>query len=193
MKVILQEPVDRLGNVGDVVNVANGYARNYLIPTGLAIEANEGNVKYLAHHQRVLEKKRARLQAKGEELRKRIEAVQLEFARKVGEKGKLFGSVTNKDIADALLERGIEVDRRKIELTEPVKSTGTFAAVVALQPGIAAEISFKVVNENPEEEVEAAESVAEAAAGENADAVEESGAAPEPAAAEAVEAAGEEE
>lgn len=147
MKVILQEPVDRLGNVGDMVSVANGYARNYLIPTGLAIEANEGNVKYQKHHQRVLEKKRMSLQAKGEELKKRIEAISLDFERKVGEKGKLFGSVTNKDIADALLEKGIEVDRRKIDLPEAVKAVGSYVAVVVLQPGIAAEIAVRVTGD----------------------------------------------
>lgn len=152
MKVILQEPVDRLGNVGDLVSVANGYARNYLIPTGLAIEANEGNVKYLNHHQRVLEKKRGRLQAKGEELKKRIESISLDFERKVGEKGKLFGSVTNKDIADALLEKGIEVDRRKIDLPEVIKGIGSYVAVVVLQPGIAAEIALQVV---PDQESQA--------------------------------------
>ena len=145
MKVILQEPVDRLGNVGDLVSVANGYARNYLIPTGVAIEANEGNVKYQKHHQRVLEKKLSRLQAKGEELKQRIEAISLEFERKVGEKGKLFGSVTTKDIAAALLEKGIEVDRRKIDLPEPIKGVGSYVAVVVLQPGIAAEIAVRVV------------------------------------------------
>ena len=145
MKVILQEPVDRLGNVGDQISVADGYARNYLIPTGLAIEANEGNVKYQKHHQRVLEKKRGRLQAKGEEIKKRIESVSLDFERKVGEKGKLFGSVTNKDIADALLEKGIEVDRRKIDLPELIKGVGSYVAVVVLQPGIAAEIAVQVV------------------------------------------------
>ena len=144
MKVILQEPVDRLGNVGDQVSVANGYARNYLIPTGLAIEANEGNVKYQKHHQRALEKKLGRLQAKGEELKKRIEAISLDFERKVGEKGKLFGSVTNKDIADALLQKGIEVDRRKIDLPKPIKGVGSYVAVVVLQPGIAAEIAVRV-------------------------------------------------
>ncbi|RLB70089.1 MAG: 50S ribosomal protein L9 [Deltaproteobacteria bacterium] len=162
MKVILQEPVDRLGNVGDLVSVANGYARNYLIPTGLAIEANEGNVKYQKHHQRVLEKKRLRLQAKGEELKARIESISLDFERKVGEKGKLFGSVTNKDIADALLEKGIEVDRRKIDVPEPIKAVGSYVAVVAIQPGIAAEITVQVAGDQESQallaEQEAAES-----------------------------------
>ena len=147
MKVILQEPVDRLGNVGDQVSVANGYARNYLIPTGLAIEANEGNVKYQKHHLRVLDKKRLRLQSKGEELKKRIEVISLDFERKVGEKGKLFGSVTNKDIADALLEKGMEVDRRKIDLPEAIKAAGSYVAVVVLQPGIAAEIAIRVAGD----------------------------------------------
>lgn len=178
MKVILQEPVDRLGHVGDLVSVANGYARNYLIPTGLAIEANEGNVKYLNHHQRVLEKKRLRLQVKGEELKKRIESISLDFERKAGEKGKLFGSVTNKDIADALLEKGIEVDRRKIDLPETVKAVGSYVAVVVIQPGIAAEIAVRVVGDPESQKLMAeqeaqevvADSPAEEVAGEaNAD------------------------
>ncbi len=164
MKVILQEPVDRLGNVGDLVSVANGYARNYLIPTGLAIEANEGNLKYQNHHQRVLEKKRLRLQAKGEELKARIESVSLEFERKVGEKGKLFGSVTNKDIADALLEKGIEVDRRKIDLPEPIKAIGSYVAVVTLQPGIAAEIAVQVAGDQESQALLAEQEAAEAEA-----------------------------
>jgi len=168
MKVILQEPVDRLGNVGDLVSVANGYARNYLIPTGLAIEANEGNLKYQNHHQRVLEKKRLRLQVKGEELKARIESVSLEFERKVGEKGKLFGSVTNKDIADALLEKGIEVDRRKIDLPEPIKAIGSYVAVVTLQPGIVAEIAVQVAGDRESQAL-----LAEQEAGESETAPEE--------------------
>ncbi len=174
MKVILQEPVDRLGNVGDQVLVADGYARNYLIPTGLAIEANEGNVKYQKHHQRVLEKKRARLQAKGEELKKRIELVSLYFERKVGEKGKLFGSVTTKDIADALLEKGIEVDRRKIDLPEAIKAAGDYVAVVVLQPGIAAEIAVKVAGD-PESQALLAEKEAEETASLPAEMIETAG------------------
>jgi large subunit ribosomal protein L9 len=153
MRIILQEPVEHLGNVGDLVTVARGYARNYLIPTGRAIEANEGNVRYLAHHQRLLEKKRIKLQAEGEARKAGIEALSLTFARRAGEQGKLFGSVTAKDIAEDLAARGIEVDRRKIDLPEPIKRLGDYTVVITVQPGIAAELPVRVVSDQPEEKL----------------------------------------
>lgn len=152
MRIILQEPVEHLGNVGDVVTVARGYARNYLIPTGQAIEANEGNVRYLAHHQRLLEKKRLKLQADGEAKKACIEAVSLTFARRAGEQSKLFGSVTAKEIAEELAAQGIEVDRRKIDLPEPIKQLGDFTVIISVQPGIAAELPVRVISDQPEPE-----------------------------------------
>ncbi len=172
MRIILQEPVEHLGNIGDIVTVADGYARNYLLPTGRAIIANEGNINYVKHHLRVLEKKRLRLQAQGEALKQRIEAVSLEFERKVGDQGKLFGSVTPMDIAVALQEKGIEIERRKIELSEPIKTTGEFVAQVKIQMGIVAELKLKVIGDNPE--TETAAPAAEVAAGNVDAAVSES-------------------
>ncbi|MBN2706107.1 MAG: 50S ribosomal protein L9 [Deltaproteobacteria bacterium] len=150
MRIILQEPVEHLGNIGDLVTVADGYARNFLLPTGRAIEANEGNLNYVKHHLRGLEKKRQRLQAEGEAMRARLSALRLEFERKVGEQGKLFGSVTAMDIAERLNELQIDVDRRKIELPETIKNVGDFTAFVKVQPGIVAELKLVVVSDQDE-------------------------------------------
>jgi large subunit ribosomal protein L9 len=150
MRIILQEPVDHLGNIGETVTVADGYARNYLLPTGRAIIANESNVNYVKHHMRGLEKKRLRLQAQGEALRERLQALTLEFERKVGEQGKLFGSVTAMDVADKLKENDIEIDRRKIELPEAIKNVGDFKALVKIQFGIVAELKIVVVSDQDE-------------------------------------------
>jgi large subunit ribosomal protein L9 len=147
MRIILQEPVEHLGNIGDTVTVADGYARNYLLPTGQAIVANEGNLKYVKHHLRGLEKKRLRHQAQGEALRDRLQKLTLEFERKVGEQGKLFGSVTVMDIAEKLQESDIEIDRRKIELPEVIKNIGDFKALVKVQIGIVAEVKVVVVGD----------------------------------------------
>ncbi|MEA3347815.1 MAG: 50S ribosomal protein L9 [Pseudomonadota bacterium] len=147
MRIILQEPVEHLGNIGELVTVADGYARNYLLPTGRAIVANEGNVNYVKHHLRGLEKKRVKLQAQGEALRDRLASLKLEFERKVGEQGKLFGSVTAMDVAEKIKESGIEIDRRKIELSEAIKSVGDFKALVKVQVGIVAEINIVVVGD----------------------------------------------
>jgi large subunit ribosomal protein L9 len=167
MRIILQEPVEHLGNIGDIVTVADGYARNYLLPTGRAIVANEGNINYVKHHLRVLEKKRMRMQAQGEALKQRIEALALEFERKVGEQGKLFGSVTPMDIAEQLKEKGVEIERRKIELPEAIKTTGEFTAQVKVQMGIVAALKIVVAGDQPEEEAVAApEAAEEAVAGE---------------------------
>ncbi len=171
MRIILQEPVEHLGNIGDLVTVADGYARNYLLPTGRAILANEGNINYVKHHLRGLEKKRIKLQVQGEALRDRLASLKLEFERKVGEQGKLFGSVTVMDVAEKINESGIEIDRRKIELPEAIKSVGDFKALVKVQMGIVAEISIVVVGD--QEEVvpaEATEVVADSPAAESEEA-----------------------
>ncbi|MBN2808487.1 MAG: 50S ribosomal protein L9 [Deltaproteobacteria bacterium] len=150
MRIILQEPVEHLGNIGELVTVADGYARNYLLPTGRAIIANESNISYVKHHLRSLEKKRMRLQAEGEALRDRLLSLRLEFERKVGENGKLFGSVTAMDIAEKIRACGIEIDRRKIELPEVIKSVGDFKALVKVQVGIVAEINIAVLSDQEE-------------------------------------------
>ena len=161
MRIILQEPVEHLGNIGDTVTVADGYARNYLLPTGRAIIANESNVKYVQHHLRGLEKKRLRHQAQGEALRDRLQALTLEFERKVGEQGKLFGSVTAMDVAEQLQEKDIEIDRRKIELPEAIKSIGDFKALIKVQMGVVAEVKIVVVGDQDDVVLEAEAAAAE--------------------------------
>lgn len=162
MRIILQEPVEHLGNIGETITVADGYARNYLLPTGRAIIANESNVNYVKHHMRGLEKKRLRLQAQGEALRDRLQALTLEFERKVGEQGKLFGSVTAMDVTEQLKKNNVEIDRRKIELPEAIKNVGDFKALVKIQIGIVAELKIVVVSDKDEVVLtEAAEAVAE--------------------------------
>ena len=162
MRIILQEPVEHLGNIGETVTVADGYARNYLLPTGRAIVANESNINYVKHHMRGLEKKRMRLQAQGEALRDRLQALTLEFERKVGEQGKLFGSVTAMDVADQLKEKDIEIDRRKIELPEAIKNVGDYKALVKVQIGIVAEIKIVVASDQEDVDPVAEDTAVEA-------------------------------
>ncbi len=161
MRIILQEAVEHLGNIGELVTVADGYARNYLLPTGRAIVANEGNINYVKHHLRGLEKKRLRLQADGEAMRDRLALLKLEFERKVGEQGKLFGSVTVMDIAEKIQACGVDIDRRKIELPEAIKSVGDFKALVKVQMGIVAEVSIVVLGDQEDVVLAEADKVAE--------------------------------
>ena len=172
MRIILQEPVEHLGNIGETVTVADGYARNYLLPTGRAIVANESNANYVKHHMRNLEKKRLRLQAQGEALRDRLQAVTLTFERKVGEQGKLFGSVTAMDVAEQLQANDIEIDRRKIELSDAIKNVGDFKALVKVQIGIVAEVKIVVVSDQEEVVLVAEEESAEVETAEESEAVE---------------------
>lgn len=143
MKVILTENLDNLGHIGDIVKVAPGYARNYLIPRGYAIVATEGNEKALAHARRQLEYKKNRILEGARTLAARIEALSLTITHQAGEEGKLFGSVTNMELAQQLAAQGIEVDRKKIEM-DPVKQVGEHVAKVRLHPEVTATLRFTV-------------------------------------------------
>jgi large subunit ribosomal protein L9 len=143
MKVILKENLDNLGHIGDLVKVAPGYARNYLIPRGFAIEATEKNAKALEHARRQLEYKRNKVLEQAKALVARIEGLTLTIAHQAGEEGKLFGSVTNMELAELLKAQGVEVDRKKIALAEPIKHTGEFTATVKIHPEVSA--ALKVV------------------------------------------------
>jgi large subunit ribosomal protein L9 len=145
MKVILKENVDNLGRIGDIVKVAPGYARNFLLPKGLAIEATERNAKALEHAKRQLEYKRNKELEQARAFAARIGAVTLTVAHQAGEEGKLFGAVTSMELADRLKEQGIEVDRKKLQLAEPIKHLGEFEVAVKLTPEVSA--TFKVVVE----------------------------------------------
>ena len=148
MEVILNESVEGLGTIGDIVKVKPGYARNFLLPRGLASEANKRNVKELEHQKRMLEHKLQKLAQDAEAFKRRLEGVTLKFEQRAGEEGKLFGSVTSMDIEKKLADAGIEIDRRKIQLDEPIKTLGEFGVPVKLDAGVTAEL--KVIVESAE-------------------------------------------
>jgi large subunit ribosomal protein L9 len=145
MNVILTESVDGLGKIGDLVKVKPGYARNYLVPRGLAVEANTRNIKELEHQKRQMERKRQRVTAEAEVLKGRIEGLSCVFSHRASEEGKLFGSVTAMEIADRLAASGIEIDRRKIQLEEPIKALGDHQVPIKLQAGVTAQLKVSVV------------------------------------------------
>ena len=151
MEVILKEDVLKLGNRGDVVKVADGYGRNYLLPGKLAIEATAANVAVIAQMKASAARKTIKEKAASEELAKQITAVELTFERKVGDGEHLFGSVTSGDIAHALEQQGFTVDRRKIALEEPLKTLGEFHVPIKLHRDVTAHVKVTIVSDAPEE------------------------------------------
>lgn len=144
VQVILSEEVTNLGRPGDVVKVRAGYARNYLLPRKLAVEANPKNLREFEHAKGVAMLKREALKQKAGGLKARIEALTLAINARAGEEGKLFGSVTNIDIERALREKGVEVDRRRIALAEPIKQLGDFTVTVKLESEVEAHLRVNV-------------------------------------------------
>jgi large subunit ribosomal protein L9 len=147
MKLILREDVPSLGKSGELVEVRNGYGRNFLLPRKMAVLANEKNVRQLEHEKKVIAAKQAKLKAGATEIAKKLEGAQIKIARKVGEQNKLFGSVTTLDIADALAAQGIKIDRRAIHLAEPIKTTGSFDVEVRLHAEVPGKVKVEVVAE----------------------------------------------
>ena len=145
MKVILQETVEGLGHVGDLLDVSDGFARNYLLPRRKALEANSRNVKALEHAKRVTAEKARKEKLQVEAFAKKISAVLLTVTAQVGKDDKMFGSVTVKDIVEGLAEHGFEVDRRKVQLAQPIKELGTFTVPVKLHRDVTASVSVSVV------------------------------------------------
>jgi large subunit ribosomal protein L9 len=145
MKVILKSDVESLGKAGEVVNVRDGYARNFLIPQDLAAEATTKNVRVLEHQKRLIADKLRKEKLEFEALATRINEASITIPVQVGEEGKLFGSVTNKDIAEALAKEGIEVDKRKIKLDDPIKEVGSFTVPIALHHDVTAHLKLYVV------------------------------------------------
>ena len=133
MEIILQEDVENLGEIGDIVKVKDGYARNYLLPRGLALTASRRNVRVLEHQKHLVAKKRERAQQNANAVRDRLSSLTLSIPARAGEEDKLFGSVTNIDIEKALQEQGVTVDRRKILLAEPIKQLGTYTVPIRLR------------------------------------------------------------
>ncbi|MBI3603906.1 MAG: 50S ribosomal protein L9 [Nitrospirae bacterium] len=156
MKVILQENVEGVGHLGDLLEVSAGFARNYLLPRKKALEANPRSVKALEHTKRVMAEKAKKEKLEIEAFAKKVSAVSLTLPAQVGKDDKLFGSVTSKDIAEALAEQGFTVDRRKIQLAQPIKELGTVAVAVKLHRDVTATISVHVVKkqEAPQDSVE---------------------------------------
>jgi large subunit ribosomal protein L9 len=151
MEVILKEDIDNLGLRGEVVKVADGYGRNYLLPRKLAMQATEANKAVIEQMKSSAARRSASEKAKAQELVVKLEPVVVSFTRKSGENGHLFGSVTSADIASAIGAEGFEIDRRKIQLPEPLKSVGEFSVAIKLHREVVAHVKVKVQAENAEE------------------------------------------
>ena len=147
MRVILKEDVEGLGRAGDIVNVKDGYARNFLIPRGLALRATAKNVKALEKQREMILQKVNKERKRYEAFAQKLSELNVVIKKKAGEEGKLFGSVTSRDIAEALEEMGYQLDRKKIELEEPIKSIGKYTVKVKLPYQVEAELAIEVVPE----------------------------------------------
>jgi len=147
MKVILLDDVSKVGRRGEVREVSDGYARNFLIPKKLALSATAGNLKNLDHIKKQADDKAARVKSDAEALRSRIEALTYEEKRQASEDGKLFGSVTSQDIVDFLDRSGIKVERRRVHLDEPIKALGETAVPVRLHHDVTAQLRVNVVRD----------------------------------------------
>jgi len=147
MKVILQEDVKSLGKMGDVVNVADGYARNYLIPKKLGVEANIKNVKALEHEKKKIDEKARKVMGEARGLAERLSGLTLTLSAKAGEEERLFGSITSMDIAEALKKEGFEVEKKKILLDEPIKRLGPHTVGVKIHPEVTTKVQINVIAE----------------------------------------------
>ncbi|REJ78372.1 MAG: 50S ribosomal protein L9 [Acidobacteria bacterium] len=175
--ILLKEDIDNLGGRGEIVKVKSGYARNYLLPQGFAILATKGNIRQVEQERKILLKKAAEEKSTAEAQLEQMQSLRLEFERLAGESGTLFGSVTSMDIADALQEKGYEIDRRKITLKSPIKEIGDFTVPVKLHREVVLELPVTVLVEGEamkehleEEPVDAAAEEAPAAETEEASA-----------------------
>ncbi|MCL5291811.1 MAG: 50S ribosomal protein L9 [Actinobacteria bacterium] len=145
MKVVLKQQVKGLGKAGDIVNVSDGYAQNYLIPRGLATQATTGTLKDLEQKKAAARRREEKELAEAGEIARQLSSKTIALKAKAGEKGHLYGSITSKDIADAVLEQaGLKVDRKKIELPEPIRELGEHKVVARIYPGVEAKFSVSV-------------------------------------------------
>jgi large subunit ribosomal protein L9 len=144
VKLILRESIPRLGEAGDQVEVKVGFARNYLLPQRKAIRATEGRIREIEHNRRVVKENLAKEIQTFENLRHRLQSTPLEVSARVGEEGKLFGSVTSAQIVQLLAEKGFEIDRRKIALDEPIKEAGEHRVSIRLHPDVIAQVAVTV-------------------------------------------------
>lgn len=151
MELILKETIDTLGEQGDIVNVKSGYGRNYLLPKGKAVAANKGNMAILEQTKATIEASKKEQKDAAEALGKKIAGVSVVIAQRVGEDNRLYGSVTNADIAAKLLELGIEIDKKKIIMDQPIKTIGVTAAKVKVGYQMAVDLNVEIVAEKIEE------------------------------------------
>jgi len=147
MEIILRQAVENLGKPGDVVKVKNGYARNYLLPHNLAYEATPGNLKRIQQERERLEAAESQRRGSAQEIATKLEQVSLTFSARVGEEGKLFGSVTASDIAQQLSQQGFEIEKRQIDLHEPIKSLGVYRVPVRLHADVKPEVRVWVIKQ----------------------------------------------
>ena len=148
MEIILREHVEHLGDRGEIVKVADGYARNYLLPRKLALPATEANKQWIARERKIAEAREGEERAGAEALADRLVALDLRIARRVGDNEQLYGSVTNSDIADLLKEKGFDIDRRKILLPDPLRALGESLVPVKLHRDVTAQLKVTVVKED---------------------------------------------
>ncbi len=151
MKVILQETLEGVGHLGDLIEVSDGFARNFLLPRRKALVASNRNIKEVEHAKRVTAEKARKEKLEIEDVAKKISAVSLTITAQVGKDDKMFGSVTVKDIAEGLAEQGFTVDRRKIQLGQPIKELGTFTVPVKLPRDVTASVAVHVVKKQETE------------------------------------------
>jgi len=144
MKVILKQDVKDLGTIGTVLDVANGYGRNYLIPRNLAVEANPKNIKQFEHQKKIILAKAEKIKIAAGDVGDKLSAMSLVIEAQAGEEDKLFGSVTSMDIAEAIAKQGIEIDKRKILLEEPIKRLGTYDVSVKVHQDVTAAVKVEV-------------------------------------------------
>jgi large subunit ribosomal protein L9 len=147
MKVILKDDIRNVGKMGQIVDVADGYARNYLVPRGLAVEANIKNLKSLEHERKIIQEKAKRIKNSAQTLSDKISTMTLVIKAKAGDEGKLFGAVTSMDIAEVLKNEGIEMDKKKIFLDEPIKRLGSYSINIKIHPDISTQLNVQVVEE----------------------------------------------
>jgi len=148
MEVILKEDIVNLGKIGEIVRVRDGYARNYLLPRGLVLEANKKNLTTFEHHKKLVGDQKQKIVRQAQSVGDQLNGVSLVIPMKVGEEGKLFGSVTNIHIEKALKAKGLNVDRRKIQLAEPIKSAGDYDVPVRLSAEITVPLKVSVVSDS---------------------------------------------
>jgi large subunit ribosomal protein L9 len=147
MKIILRENIDNLGRRGDVVKVAAGYGRNFLLPKGKAYPFSEGNARKVESERHLIKIREAKEKGAAEELAARLSQISTTIVRKVGENETLYGSVTNSDVGEALAKEGFDIDRRRIQMEEPIKMVGIYTVPVKLHPEVTAEVKVWVVKE----------------------------------------------